>query len=78
MAHDVNALYARDALGDIPGVGEGIAALLRELFETGQVAEFEQLKEQVPEGVIAMMEVPELGPKKAKRLWDELGGSKER
>jgi DNA polymerase (family 10) len=72
MAQDVGTLYAQDALDDIPGVGAGIAALLRELFENGRVAEFEELKEQVPEGVVAMMQVPELGPKKAKRLWEEL------
>ena len=36
------------------------------------VAEFDELAEQVPDGVIAMMKVPDMGPKKAKRLWQEL------
>lgn len=73
MADDVGTLYARGALDEIPGVGAGIAGALRELFEQGRVAEFEELLEEVPDGVVAMMQVPELGPKKAKRLWQELG-----
>ena len=31
-----------------------------------------QLFEQVPQGVVDMMQVPDMGPKKAKRLWEEL------
>lgn len=72
LGQDVNRLFADGELESIEGVGKGIAALLRELFSTGKVHEFDELKEQVPAGVVAMTRVPDVGPKTAKRLWKEL------
>lgn len=69
---DIHALYADGKLESIAGVGKGIAGALRELFDTGTVAEFDELKVQVPLGVVEMMQVPDMGPKKARRLWEEL------
>lgn len=69
---DLSAIYQEGKLQSIPGIGKGIAGALTELFETGTVAEFDELKEQVPVGVVEMMQVPDMGPKKARRLWEEL------
>ncbi|HRW04880.1 MAG TPA: DNA polymerase/3'-5' exonuclease PolX [Caldilineaceae bacterium] len=69
---DLSALYHQGQLQSISGIGKGIAGALTELFETGTVAEFDELKAQVPVGVVAMMQVPDMGPKKARRLWEEL------
>jgi DNA polymerase (family 10) len=73
LAQDLHALDAAGALQTIPSVGKGIADAIHELLSTGTCADFEQLRAQVPEGVVQMMRVPDMGPKKAKRLWDELG-----
>ncbi len=73
LGQDINTIFAQGNLEKIGGVGKGIAALLKELFTTGQVKDFESLQEKVPVGVLSMMQVPDMGPKKAKRLWDELG-----
>jgi DNA polymerase (family 10) len=73
LGQDINALYSRGELQSIPGVGKGIADALQTLFSTGSVPEFDALREQVPDGVVDMMRVPDMGTKKAKRLWDELG-----
>lgn len=70
---DLNQLHAADSLQLVPGVGKGIADALRGLLSAGHVAEFDVLEAQVPAGVVAMMQVPDMGPKKAKRLWEELG-----
>ena len=72
LGQDVNALHAQGELQSIPGVGKGIAASIDELLTTGQVAEFEELYEQVPPGVVEMVHIPDVGPKTAKRLWQEL------
>lgn len=69
---DINSAYAEGKLLEIPGVGKGIAGAVSELLREGIVAEFEELKTQVPPGVVAMMQVPDMGPKKARRLWQEL------
>ena len=71
LSRSINQVYANGELQAIPGVGKGIAIALSELMETGRVAEFDDLADQVPGGVLEMMQVPDMGPKKAKRLWEE-------
>ncbi len=57
----------------IPNVGKAIAADIAQLLETGQISYLEELKAEVPMGVVEMLQVPDMGPKKAARLWQELG-----
>lgn len=73
LSRDVNAYFQEGALQEIPSVGSGIALTLTELFTTGEVKDFVALFGKVPQGVVEMMSVPEMGPKKARRLWEELG-----
>ncbi len=73
LGQDINTLYAEGKLQTIPGVGKGIADALDELLSTGGVAEFDALREQAPAGVVEMIHIPDVGPKTAKRLWQELG-----
>lgn len=73
LSQDINQLHAEGKLLSIQGVGKGIADAVAELLDTGGVAEFEALKEQVPPGVVEMLQVPDVGPKTVKRLWMELG-----
>lgn len=73
LGQDINALDAQGGLQTIPRVGKGIADALHELLTTGKHDEFDALAAQVPQGVVEMMAVPDMGPKKAKRLWQELG-----
>jgi len=73
LGQDINALRAEGNLQKIPGLGAGIAALLHELLDTGVVQEFEVLKAEVPPGVVEMLQVPDMGPKKVRRLWQEVG-----
>ncbi len=73
MAQDINNVAKAGGLDDIPGVGKGIAEALQKVLDEGHIAEFDDLLAQVPQGVVEMMEVPDMGPKKAKRLWEELG-----
>lgn len=72
MAQDINAVAETGGLDDIPGVGKGIADALRAVLSDGRYAEFDELMAQVPQGVVEIMDVPDMGPKKAKRLWQEL------
>lgn len=69
---DLSTIHQQGKLQSIPGIGKGIAGALGELFDKGTVKEFDELKEQVPVGVVDMMQVPDMGPKKARRLWEEL------
>lgn len=73
LAQDINQVDVAGKLLEIPGVGKGIADAIHELLSHGHYTEFDALYDQVPEGVVQMMAVPDMGPKKAKRLWEELG-----
>jgi DNA polymerase (family X) len=61
---DVAEMVRRgDDLGSITGVGEGIAAKLRELVETGRCEYHEELLSEVPRSLLDLLELPGLGPK---------------
>lgn len=56
----------------IEGIGKGIAAKITELLEKGTTTELEELKNKTPQGVIEIMGIKGLGPKKVRQLWHEL------
>ncbi|WP_136515466.1 DNA polymerase/3'-5' exonuclease PolX [Geomonas edaphica] len=57
---------------EIPGVGADLAARIEEYLQTGSMAYYEQLKQEIPAGVFNMLAVPDLGPKTAKAIYDAL------
>ena len=58
---------------DIPGVGNAIAAKIEELVETGRLDYLDRLRAEVPEGLLEIMAIPDVGPKTAMLLHRELG-----
>ena len=62
-----------EELEAIPGVGKAIAAKIRELEDTGELSTYRKYADQVPPGVIEMLEIPGVGPKKVSVIWKELG-----
>jgi DNA polymerase (family 10) len=57
----------------LPGVGATIAAKIVELTQTGDLRAIAKLRDRIPAGLVEIMHVPGLGPKTARRLWQELG-----
>ena len=57
----------------IPGIGKILASKIDELMRTGRLGAYEKLQDQVPAGVIAMLQVPDVGPKRVALFWRELG-----
>jgi DNA polymerase (family 10) len=60
-------------LTDLDGIGKEMAAKIVELLQTGKLSLLEELREQVPDEVFALLRIPGLGPKKAAVLYNELG-----
>jgi len=71
LSTDVATLSDKE-LTAIPGIGPDLAAKIKEFIATGRVAAHEKLKTEIPEGVLALLKVPGLGPKKAKQFYDSL------
>jgi DNA polymerase (family X) len=73
LTEPLDKLVAENRLGDIKGIGEGLQKKITELVTTGALAYYEDLKASVPAGLVAMLGIPGLGPKKVKALHDKLG-----
>jgi len=76
LGKPIEEVYAQGgikALEKIPGVGARLAAKIAEYLETGKIAEYEALKAQIPPELSELLEIESLGPKKAERLYRELG-----
>ncbi|MFA6316322.1 MAG: DNA polymerase/3'-5' exonuclease PolX [Elusimicrobiota bacterium] len=61
-----------EKLVDIPGIGKGIAGHIAEMEVSGTFKELEELRRKFPAGLLAMLKVQGLGPKRAKALFDTL------
>ena len=60
-------------LEKIDGIGKSLAAKIAELLETGTMAELQEMLAATPEGVVEMMNIKGIGPKKVAVIWKELG-----
>lgn len=62
-----------EELQSLDGVGKGIATAIDEINQTGSSAQLLQYLEDTPEGIIELLDLKGIGPKKIKVLWKELG-----
>ncbi|GGT19050.1 DNA polymerase/3'-5' exonuclease PolX [Streptomyces purpureus] len=69
---DVAGLDVKE-LREIPGVGRSIAEKIVEFLSSGQVSAVEERREHIPAGVRELIAIPQLGPRKAMLLHQELG-----
>jgi DNA polymerase (family 10) len=60
-------------LTDLEGIGKDLAQKIEEVLETGSIGMLEELRSAIPGGVLAMVRIPGMGPKKAAALHKELG-----
>jgi DNA polymerase (family 10) len=73
LGRDINDVWRDGELKKIPGVGEALAKKLDELLRTGRLEYYEELKEEIPRGVVDMLAIPDVGPKTARLLYKSLG-----
>ena len=60
-------------LRKIPGIGKAISEKIAEMVETDSLRYYDRLKAEFPDGILDVMQIPGLGPKTVRRLWQELG-----
>lgn len=70
---DIAEAVRAGALGSIPGIGKGIAAVIEEFAATGTVQAYEELARDVPPSLLEMTRLQGLGPKKALAVYEQLG-----
>jgi len=69
LPENINDVYLKDKLEEIPGVGESIALDIKELITKGSCLRLSKLKEKIPGKLSELMEIEGLGPKKVAFLF---------
>jgi len=62
-----------EEMSAIPGVGKSSAEKIQEALQNGEIQALSAIKEKVPSGVVEMLKINGLGPKKVRQIWKELG-----
>src|SRR3989338_1434590 len=72
LTEDLDDLIKKNELIEIKGIGKNLAEHIKELHGTGKLKEYEKIMKAVPEGILEMLKIPGVGPKKVKVLWEKL------
>jgi len=72
IQEDIQLLYERNELIEIPGIGPSTVEKIGELIDTGQCGYYEELRASIPSGVLDLLSIPGVGPSTAARLYQEL------
>jgi DNA polymerase (family X) len=72
LTDDLPAMVASSALLEVDGIGKGTAQIIGELVATGRAKDHQELRKAFPAGVLDMLRIQGLGPKKVKLLYDSL------
>ncbi len=73
LDEDLRDVYLRGAVGEIQGIGSRIGDLIEEMLETGSCHYFEQLRQEVPPGLLDMLSISGLGHKTIRNIYQKLG-----
>jgi len=73
LDEDIEVLIKEDRLKDIKGFGKALTQKINELVTTGRLEYYEKLKESVPPGLLDMLRIQGLGPKKIRTIYENLG-----
>lgn len=72
LGEELTRVAAAGTLDEIPGVGAAISEKLKELLRDGRIAYLERLEREIPPGLVALLNVPGIGPKTVRRFWTDL------
>jgi DNA polymerase (family 10) len=73
LGEDIETVARQGRLGEIPGVGKDLADKISEYLRTGRMKDVDTLQKEIPRGVVELMNVPGVGPKTAKLLYEKAG-----
>jgi len=71
LADNIETIALNGTLRNIAGVGEDLANKIEEYIRAGRMEFHEQLKQEIPLGLAKMVEIPSVGPKTAKQIYDQ-------
>src|SRR4051812_12924968 len=72
LREDIEDLSSEGRLREIPGIGEALEQKISEYLETGRLGYLERLQAEFPSELLTLLDVPGLGPKRARLIYDTL------
>lgn len=72
LTTDIEELAKQGKLEKLPGIGSDLASKIKEILTTGTLSLYEELKKEIPLVLLNFLEIPGLGPKKVKVLYEKL------
>jgi len=73
LTQDIEEIAESGTLKDVPGIGEGMAQKIVEYLKTGKVLKYEEARKGISDELIAIMDIPGMGPKTLSILHHEKG-----
>lgn len=73
LAEDLDLLVQENKLAEIKGIGKALADKIAQLVTTGKMDYYEELKSSFPSGLLEMLRISGLGPKKVRTIYNKLG-----
>jgi DNA polymerase (family 10) len=72
--YDIPAMLAAgEELPKMPGIGAELASKIREIYETGTSKTLEKLRQDYPAGILELLRLPGVGPKRVRLFYEKLG-----
>ncbi|UCD16040.1 MAG: DNA polymerase/3'-5' exonuclease PolX [Candidatus Omnitrophota bacterium] len=72
LEKDIEVVAKEDKLTSIAGIGVDLAGKIKEIVSTGKLKQYQALKKEFPADVIKMLDIPGLGPKTVKLIYEKL------
>lgn len=66
-------LAAGEPLPKMPGIGAELTSKIREIFETGTSQTLQKLRQEYSPGILKLLRLPGIGPKRVRLFYDKLG-----
>jgi DNA polymerase (family X) len=73
LSESLGSLIAEDRLTELPGIGDAIAAIIETMHRTGSYPKLEEMRKEMPAGVLEMLAVTSLRPDKVLKIYRDLG-----
>lgn len=71
LSEDIEDLARQQRLHDIPGVGADLSERIQEYIRSGKIKFYDDLKKEIPEAVLLLLDIPSVGPKTARLFYDK-------
>jgi len=72
LPEEIEDIWKKGELENIPGIGKGMAEKIDEYLKTGKMKKYEETMKGIPEGIIELLDIPNLGPRTLNLAYNKL------